>query len=100
MDKEKKDIVEITRTLEQCVTVYCSASYCKFKRSNSGYYNSCHNPAVLVRYKEFFGGRLYHEPCDCSKCEKNCMKNCGIDIDRIMKKEEFEDVDKVREEVI
>lgn len=60
------------------VTVFCSASYCRWK-SNDGYYNSCQHPVNKNRAP--YGGidRYYTEGCNCSKCDKeSCevVKNC------------------------
>lgn len=53
-------------TLEKCVTVYCSATQCKFKR-DSGYYGSCHNRKTLLENNMFFGGRVYLGGCAFSE---------------------------------
>lgn len=61
----------MSETVDKLLTVkvWCSATRCRFKRNN-GYYNLCHNPAVLREYIEFSGGNVHVEGCGagCATC--------------------------------
>lgn len=79
MAEENKIDLQKLETLDSLVTVYCSASICKWRR-DTGYYGSCHNPVLLLNYRQFMGGHVYVSPCDCERCEKNCKDNCNMEV--------------------
>lgn len=62
-------------TLKQMVTVFCSATRCRFRR-DTGYYSSCHNPVILCQYTSLLDGRVYASGCDmeCAGCKHNDCK--------------------------
>lgn len=77
-EESKIDLKEL-ETLDKLVTVYCSASVCKWRR-DTGYYGSCHNPAALMNYREFMGGHVYIGGCKCERCEKDCKEECKLEV--------------------
>lgn len=65
----------------KAVSVYCSASYCRFKK-NDAYYNLCHNVLVINEHFSFMGGEVYIDgsACKCPSCnkEKCPLSDCEV----------------------